>query len=340
LSADLLLPAAFAVLASVWVILEGITKDRLAIYLLAGLLLVRVALQLREEAAETNSGAPVAKPLLTLAVDEYNILRPEPDDKTHPEGLPPIPQRFIDGCFGDVVEAERRWRLTVQWREEFKADTILEQEHPNFDLVKECLPHYYCYTGYDGNPVYYERSGQVDLAKARKVGINYLVWHYVYMTEFLYEKIHQREDAKTITVFDVQGVGIKEVAGEPFEFIRKASHIMQEHYPERCKVIMIVNTPGWFSFVWKMIRPLVNETTQKKIRIVRSGKETFECLSEFVDPKFIPEEYGGQLSYGGPDTCRWHSPEEVKLQEHVHAINRKFGKERRETPPAAGDLVR
>lgn len=28
----------------------------------------------------------------------------------------------------------------------------------------QCLPAYYCYAGYDGNPVYYERSGRTDLA--------------------------------------------------------------------------------------------------------------------------------------------------------------------------------
>jgi hypothetical protein len=39
-------------------------------------------------------------------------------------------------------------------------------------------------------------------------------------------------------------------------------HQPQEHYPERCRVIIIANTPGWFSFVWKLIRPLVNEVSE------------------------------------------------------------------------------
>lgn len=40
-------------------------------------------------------------------------------------------------CFGDMVEAERRWRLTKQWRVEFNTDDILEQEHPYFDDIKK-----------------------------------------------------------------------------------------------------------------------------------------------------------------------------------------------------------
>lgn len=90
-------------------------------------------------------------------------------------------------------------------------------------------------------------------------------------------------------------------------------------------------------------RPLVNEATQKKIRITKvrlntlcsliasihhpshltrlfrggqAGDETFRAISEFVDPKHIPTDYGGSLTCGDePDSCRWHSPEETALRE-------------------------
>lgn len=95
---------------------------------------------------------------------------------------------------------------------------------------------------------------------------------------------------------------------------------------------MIVNAPSWFSFLWKMIRPMVNERTQKKVKIVKGGKEMFECIKEFVDPKNIPKAYGGELSFGengekDPESCRWNSPEEIALRNHVHEVNKKFGVE-------------
>lgn len=80
----------------------------------------------------------------------------------------------------------------------------------------------------------------------------------------------------------------------------------QEHYPERCRVIIIANTPGWFNFIWKMIRPMVNETTQKKIRIVGVSQSScanrpsafcghvthstcfFLCLSVYRPEKRLP----------------------------------------------------
>jgi hypothetical protein len=65
------------------------------------------------------------------------------------------------------------------------------------------------------------------------------------------------------------GVGIRDLAGDAFDFLRRSSHLIQEHYPERCRVIIIANAPGWFAVLWKMIWPLINENTQKKIRITK-----------------------------------------------------------------------
>lgn len=31
---------------------------------------------------------------------------------------------------------------------------------------------------------------------------------------------------------------------------------------------------------------------------------------------------------GGPDSCRWHSPEEVALREHVYAVNKRCAEAR------------
>lgn len=56
---------------------------------------------------------------------------------------------------------------------------------------------------------------------------------------------------------------------------------------------------------------------------------TFDAINEFVEADQIPVEYGGTLRYGdGEDSCRWHCPEEVRLREHVYAVNERFKAER------------
>lgn len=47
-------------------------------------------------------------------------------------------------------------------------------------------------------------------------------------------------------------------------------------FPTPQLVIMIVGAPTWFSVLWRIIRPLVNERTQKKVKIC-SKKGTCDC---------------------------------------------------------------
>ncbi len=77
---------------------------------------------------------------------------------------------------------------------------------------------------------------------------------------------------RTITIFDVKGVGIRDLVGDALSFLKKSAHVIQEHYVERSKVIIICNVPLFFSVIFKMIRPLINERTLKKIRLVKSGR--------------------------------------------------------------------
>ena len=100
-----------------------------------------------------NGGFTVAgadDPGVTAAV--MTVEAPDPDKPN---------QRFIDGCPGDLGEAKRRWRITLQWRKDFGTDEMLEKPHKFFDLIKDSYPHWYCCEGRTGQPVYYERSGQV-----------------------------------------------------------------------------------------------------------------------------------------------------------------------------------
>jgi hypothetical protein len=64
---------------------------------------------------------------------------------------------------------------------------------------------------------------------------------------------------KCITVIDIEQVKMSDVAGESLDFVRKSVAIANQHYPERAHVIFLVNVPSWFSFVWRLVKPLVHE---------------------------------------------------------------------------------
>lgn len=80
--------------------------------------------------------------------------------------------RYIKGCLGDVKEARRRWDLTLKWREEFGTDAILEEAFPELALIKECYPHFIHRRAKDGNLLYFERLGKINIAKLREKGVS------------------------------------------------------------------------------------------------------------------------------------------------------------------------
>jgi hypothetical protein len=159
-----------------------LTGNRLVLMAFVGFSFLRVFWEKREEKKYATTLASNDTMILKVSIDDYH-LSGEDGAEEDPFAIPPIPERFINGCFGDLVEAERRWRVTLAWRNEFGTDGILEREHPMFDIVKQSLPAFYCGTAKDGNPVYYERSGQTDLGKARHCGIDWMVYNYVHSTE-------------------------------------------------------------------------------------------------------------------------------------------------------------
>lgn len=80
--------------------------------------------------------------------------------------------RYIKGCMGDLKEARRRWDITLKWRQEFGTDGILDEAFPELDLIKECYPHCIHRRAKDGNLLYFERLGNIDIARLRENGVS------------------------------------------------------------------------------------------------------------------------------------------------------------------------
>jgi len=232
-----------------------------------------------------------------------------------------LPKRYLHVCKGDEVEAMRRYKISLAWRAEENIDNILNEKIHHFDAIKKFYPHYFCGRSRKGNQVYYEQLAQADLASLKSLGlsINDLAHYYIYMLEYLWTKLEPRETGKLVSVIDLIGVKPSDLAGEGFEYIRKTASLDEQHYPERCEALVFINIPFWFQAIWKLIRPLLDEHTQQKVRIYRSH-EVKKGLEELIDINNIPEVYGGNLRFvsapntNDPNDCRFNSPEEKEYR--------------------------
>eukprot|EP00980_Cylindrotheca_fusiformis_P030125 scaffold24419_cov196-Cylindrotheca_fusiformis.AAC.2 len=229
----------------------------------------------------------------------------EDDDK---DDVPPL--RFLNACDGDLRKAQKRFANTLKWRRDNHIDTILRESFPNFALIKQHYPHYYHLTGYKGEPVYYEFPAHANLQELQKaaIGLDQLLRHYLMITEYQWQMINRDDLMQSIYVLDLDGIRFQDFVDTTMEFVQRASRTAAEHYPDRAGVIIIVNAPRWFRLIWKVIQPIVPETTLHKIFILGRNEDVLNRLTKHIPIEHIPQIYGGSSSIP-----LGQSPEEIEL---------------------------
>ncbi|CAH0493996.1 unnamed protein product [Peronospora farinosa] len=220
--------------------------------------------------------------------------------------------RFIAGEKGDVEKGRARYVATLEWRKENGIDDILVTPHRTFEIFKRYYPQFFHGRTRDGLPVYYERPGKIDLAALKREGLSIddLLRHYMYITEYLWRVLEPNDEARSMTVLDVAGIGMYDLGGEVLDFIKRASAFTGAHYPERSARIFIINTPGWFNMVWRMVKPLIDPVTREKVHMLKGSGILVE-LEKLIDRENIPSDFGGE------GTALGDSDEEHALAAHV-----------------------
>lgn len=175
--------------------------------------------------------------------------------------------RFIDAEKGDEEKGRQRYEATLEWRAENNVDNILVSPHPTFSTIKKFYPQYFHGRTKAGLPVYYEQPGKINLPALKREGLSLddLLRHYMYITEYLWRVIEPSDTGRSVTVLDVTGIGMSDLGGEVLDFIKRASSFTGAHYPERSAHIFIINIPGWFNMIWRMVKPLIDPVTREKV---------------------------------------------------------------------------
>ena len=158
-----------------------------------------------------------------------------------------LPVRFLRAGKGDPIEGQRRYEATLQWRKENGIDNILFEAHPMFEMVKQHYPHYFHLRGKKGEPVFFEQPPKTDLPALRAGGMDLhgLVRHYAMVTEFQWQFIERNDFARSITVFDLEGIRMMDFVGEVIDYVKMCSQFTGQHYPERAGHVIVVNVPRW-----------------------------------------------------------------------------------------------
>ena len=205
-------------------------------------------------------------------------------------------RRFLKAREIDVDRAYDMVTDTISWREENEMDRILDEplEEELYKLIVERYPGYYCGFDKDGFPVYYEWTPGVQwLELLDRVGFAESIRLHYKLMEFqsrvLCLKATNRvsnPDApaanvrdKCVNVLDMHGLSLSLLWDKRItEVLTHVSKIDQDHYPELLRRAYIINAPLAFKAAFAIVKPFLSKSTQEKIRVLGSKKESLDAV--------------------------------------------------------------
>lgn len=115
------------------------------------------------------------------------------------------------------------------------------------------------------------------------------------------------------TIMDLKGVGITSVPSV-YSYVKQASDISQNYYPERLGKLYLINAPWGFSSVFSVVKGFLDPVTVSKIHVLGSGYKS-ELLAQ-VPAENLPKEFGGSCACEGgcelSDMGPWREAEWTK----------------------------
>lgn len=170
----------------------------------------------------------------------------------------------------------------------------------------------------DGRPVYFEQLGNIDLAEINKITsaermLQNLVVEYEKLVDPRLPACSRKAGQLLETccsVMDLKGVGISKISSV-YSYVKSASAISQNYYPERLGKLYLINAPWGFASAFSVVKGFLDPVTVQKIHILGAGY--YAELVKQVPSENIPTMFGGTCECEGgcpfSDKGPWQDPE-------------------------------
>ncbi|WVQ83702.1 hypothetical protein IAT38_005846 [Cryptococcus sp. DSM 104549] len=237
--------------------------------------------------------------------------------------------RFLRARKFDVEKAKVMWEANEKWRKDFGTDEIAAHgfPYPEHLAVHTYYPQYYHKTDKLRRPIYIEQLGKLDMPKLyAATTLDRLVRRLVAEYERFFavrcpacEELPGLTEGERVetscTILDLKGVSLANFVRVK-DYIIAASTIGQNYCesadasaistwadssPETMGHMFIINAPPLFPPIWNLIKPWLDESTVRKVRII--GKNYKPELLKFIDEENLPAELGGKCRCPGKGGC-------------------------------------
>jgi len=219
----------------------------------------------------------------------FPVVQTNDGHETDPDG---IPSRYLKMQNNRRDLAIAAFENTLKWRKEHDVDNILARPHPKYDVAKAVFPHYFCGRDDTKHVILLQRPGllNVKIASKNELSGEELLFHYIYVMEYLWRIVDPAHDATMTSIIDLTEMNMSILRKR--EQLRIGSlflSTMDAHFPQRSHRTFLINAPKWFGALYKIASPLLRESTKEKIQILSKGKEQDEVLQHLLQDCPIPE---------------------------------------------------
>jgi len=221
----------------------------------------------------------------------FQASKPGDGSESDPDG---IPDRFLRMQKGNRPKAKQSFEETVKWREENGVNHILSRPHTKFDVCRHIFPVYIPGRDVHGNLIIVQRPGllDVDALKKNNITTNEVILHYIYVVEYCWHILDPGPpDRKMTVILDLENLSFQTLRNsERRKFGMTFVKTMSDHYPQRSFKTLVINAPSWFETMYKIVKPLLRDSTKKKITIVKKGPQQDATLIEVLGIESVPRE--------------------------------------------------
>ena len=169
--------------------------------------------------------------------------------------------RFLRARKFDLEKTMEMFKKFLQWRIDMKVDELRESyEMENLIAIKKLYPHGYHRTDKEGRPIYIELYDKTDVKALFKITtedkmVKYYIKQYERQIKYIFpacSAVVKRPVEQSCTILDANGIGITSLFGPIKGFVKLASDIGQDYYPEMLGKMTIVNVGFLFRAVWSV----------------------------------------------------------------------------------------
>lgn len=217
--------------------------------------------------------------------------------------------RFLKAREWNVPKAHKMLVDCLNWRVENDIDNILAKPIVPTDLYRGVRDSQLIGLSGDtkeGLPVFAIGAGFSTFDKA---SVHYYVQSHIQINEYRdrvilpsASKKHGRHITSCVKVLDM--TGLKLSALSQIKLLTIMSTIDDLNYPEKTNTYYIVNAPYIFSACWKVVKPLLQERTRKKIQVLPGcGRDELLKIMDYASlPHFCRREGSGSSRHSGNET--------------------------------------